>query len=75
MEKIHKKYSNGEITIHWYPDLCCHSGICVYELPQVFDVTKRPWINVHAASTKELIKTVNNCPSGALTFTYDNEEK
>ncbi len=73
MEPVTRKYSNGEITILWQPDLCCHSGICVAELPQVFCPAERPWIRINAASTEELIATVNDCPSGALTFIYNKK--
>lgn len=67
MEEI-KEYSNGDITVIWKPEICIHSGNCVRGLKQVFNPKNRPWIKIHSATTDEIIKTVNNCPSGALTF-------
>ena len=67
MEEI-KEYSNSEITVIWKPEICIHSGNCVRGLSQVFNPKARPWIKIHSATTDELIKTINNCPSGALTF-------
>jgi uncharacterized Fe-S cluster protein YjdI len=63
-----KAYSNGEVTVFWRSDLCIHSANCLIELPDVFDSGKRPWINIKGASTEEIIRTVNTCPSRALVF-------
>ncbi len=62
------KYTNGEVTIVWKPDVCIHSGNCVRGLPTVFDVRKRPWITPQGATTEEIIAQVNKCPSGALSW-------
>lgn len=67
MEKV-IHYTNGEMTIFWRPDLCCHSGICVRELPQVYDPSERPWVRMENAATEELIAQVEKCPSGALSY-------
>lgn len=50
-----KKYTNGEITIVWKPGVCIHSGICVRGLPLVFNTELKPWINIQAATTAQLI--------------------
>lgn len=61
------KYSNGEVTVIWKPELCVHSGICARGLPGVFDPKRRPWVDASAASTREIVNQVKRCPSGALT--------
>ena len=72
MEKI-KEYTNGEITVIWKPDTYIHSGNCVRGLNQVFNPRNKPWIKIHSETSDEIIKTVNNCPSGALTFKRNDD--
>ena len=69
-----KEYSNGEVTVVWKSALCRHSGNCVRGLPQVFNWAARPWINIEAATTEQIIAQVEKCPSGALSF-YMNADK
>ncbi len=73
MKNIKKKYTNGEITILWQPNLCIHAGVCFSELPQVFDLSERPWIKMDKATTKEIIDVVQACPTDALTYTYNEQ--
>ena len=67
------KYSNGEVTVIWKPDVCIHSAKCFKGLPEVFDPRKRPWVNIEGATTERIIEQVNICPSGALSFVMNNE--
>lgn len=71
---LNRRYNNGEIEILWQPDLCIHSTNCIAGLPNVFNPRKRPWVAIDAASTDELIATVNTCPSGALSFTRPEKQ-
>lgn len=68
MSESQKTYSNGEITVIWKPGVCIHSGKCVQGLSEVFNVSARPWINIDGASTDRIIKQVEQCPSGALSY-------
>jgi uncharacterized Fe-S cluster protein YjdI len=63
-----KEYSNGEITVFWQAEKCIHSANCLIGHPDVFSPKKKPWINVHAASSKEIMKVIDTCPSRALTY-------
>ncbi len=69
-----KKYTNGEVTIVWKPDLCCHSGICVSELPEVFQRDNIPWIDPMGATTGRIIEQVERCPTEALSY-FRNDSK
>jgi uncharacterized Fe-S cluster protein YjdI len=63
-----KSYTNGEITVFWKPELCIHSANCLIGLPEVFNTRKKPWINIHASGSKQIMKTVDTCPSRALIY-------
>ncbi|MBX7126668.1 MAG: (4Fe-4S)-binding protein [Cyclobacteriaceae bacterium] len=67
MKDIVKKYTNGEVTVVWKPDLCVHSTICFKGLGEVFDPRKRPWVNPEGAATEKIVEQVKKCPSGALS--------
>jgi len=78
MKDITKKYSNGEITIVWKPSACIHSTNCwkgEKGLLSVFNPAKKPWITPEGASSDEIIERVNHCPSGALSYFYNEKEK
>jgi uncharacterized Fe-S cluster protein YjdI len=67
------KYTNGEITVPWDKEVCIHSAKCVNSLKSVFNPEQKPWINILAAPGDEIIRVVNNCPSGALKFIRNEE--
>lgn len=74
MPETTHKYNNGEVTIVWKPDVCTHSTLCWKGLIEVFNPTKRPWVDVKGATTDKIIEQVQKCPSGALSY-YLNAEK
>ena len=69
---LKKEYTNGEVTVVWQSEKCIHSANCVRNNPDVFQPKEKPWIKIDGSSTDKIIETVQNCPSGALTF-YKNE--
>lgn len=62
------KYTNGEISILWQPNICIHSGICARGLRPVFDPARKPWIDMSQAETEKIIEQVKKCPSAALSI-------
>jgi len=68
MKDITMKYTNGEVTVVWKPNVCIHSAICFNGLSNVFDPRKKPWITPEAASTGQIIDQIKKCPSGALSY-------
>lgn len=66
-------YKTDDITIIWEPELCVHAGVCVKTLPKVYNPKDRPWVKPEFASTAELIKQIEACPSGALTYKRNSE--
>lgn len=70
-----KEYTNGEVTIVWKPEICIHAANCAKGLPNVFDPNARPWINAEGDTTEEITKQVDQCPSGALSYYFNNVGK
>lgn len=68
-----RKYSNDKITVLWDSDKCIHARECVEQLPQVFDVNKRPWVNLDAADAEEIKRVIDCCPTGALSYQEPNQ--
>lgn len=71
-KNITKEYPNQDITVVWKSGLCCHAAKCVQTNPEVFRPTEKPWIVVDNKESEHIIKAVNLCPSGALTY-YKNK--
>jgi uncharacterized Fe-S cluster protein YjdI len=63
-----KEYTNGEITILWQPEMCCHSGNCAKGCPDAFRPMEKPWIVMEGTATEEIKHTIDKCPSGALSY-------
>jgi uncharacterized Fe-S cluster protein YjdI len=70
-----RRYTNGEITVYWKPDACVHASYCYRELIEVFDPSKRPWVDMFGATTAQIIEVVNMCPTEALAWKWNDEEK
>jgi uncharacterized Fe-S cluster protein YjdI len=61
-------YEKDGLVVTFDPRVCTHSGICVRGLFDVFDVSRRPWVNLDGASAEKVGEQVKLCPSGALGF-------
>ena len=67
-------YRANNITIHDNRHICSHAGHCTDNLAAVFRLREEPWIHPDAASQGEIIKVINRCPSGALSYSIDGRE-
>lgn len=63
-----KNYTGATIEIGFEMKRCIHARSCYLKLPQVFDPSRRPWVDPDAASAEEIAAMIQTCPSGALTF-------
>lgn len=70
-----RRYRNYDITVYWKPDACIHASYCYRELIEVFDPGRRPWVDMNGSTTDRIIEVVNMCPTEALTWRWNDEEK
>lgn len=73
METNTNVFSNSDITVTYKPCVCNHAEHCAKGLSNVFRNSVIPWIDLDGASTKEIIKQIKKCPSGALQFHINKE--
>lgn len=66
MSRSLQVYESPEITVTFEPAVCIHSAVCVRGLSAVFDVRRRRWVAIEAASADEIHAQIAKCPSGAL---------
>ena len=71
MVKRLQTYHRNGITVTFDPQLCIHSGVCICDLPEVFDMSRARWIRPENASTADVARVVASCPSAALKYVLD----
>jgi len=69
-----RDYVGKVITIHDNRGQCAHAGVCTDRLSSVWRMGMKPWIDPDGANVEAIIETIEACPSGALSYTIDNEE-
>ncbi|MGR8980460.1 MAG: (4Fe-4S)-binding protein [Gammaproteobacteria bacterium] len=63
------------MNITWDATKCCHAGVCVNSLPEVFKIQDGRFVIEPAnASDEAIINVVNQCPSGALQASANDRE-
>ena len=66
-------YENDRIRVFWDSDKCIHVAYCTRDLPAVFDIHRRPWVDINAATPEEIARVVDTCPTGALSYEFIGE--
>jgi len=68
-------YVGDEITIHDNRGICAHAARCTDNLKSVFRLGLEPWIDPHGDEAEKIAETIQQCPSGALSYTVGGVER
>lgn len=64
------------MQVKWDQNKCCHAGVCVSLLPDVFKIEEGRFVIESANATREeIINVVHQCPSGALQVSDHNYQE
>lgn len=67
-------YGGRGITIHDNRGICAHAARCTEGLKAVFKLGEEPWIDPDGAPVEQVVAQVEQCPSGALSYSIDGVE-
>ena len=70
-----RHYRGDRASVTFDAHRCIHSEVCVRGLPQVFDVSRRPWILPDEADPERVERVVLGCPTGALRMAPPSDRK
>jgi len=67
-------YTGNRIIIHDNRGVCSHAGYCTDNLPAVFRMGVKPWVDPNGAPFEEIIRIIEMCPSGALSYSLNGKK-
>ena len=65
---MRRTYENEQIRVFWHSSLCIHTARCLKADGEVFDVWRRPWVDLDAGTIDQIVAAIELCPSGALRY-------
>ncbi len=65
-----RTYETDDVVIYWDSSRCIHTGRCLRALPEVFDTSKRPWVQPEGHTGEALADAIEQCPTGALKYEW-----
>lgn len=68
MREKRRSYESDEIEVTYDVKRCIHSAECTRGLPEVFDTSRRPWIQPEQSNADRIAGVIHKCPTGALKY-------
>jgi uncharacterized Fe-S cluster protein YjdI/CDGSH-type Zn-finger protein len=65
-----RDYETDRIRVRWDSTRCLHTARCIRRAPDVFDSSRRPWVQLDGADPEDVADAVRRCPTGALAFEW-----
>ena len=69
-----ENYEGAAITVHDNRGMCAHAARCTNGLPEAFRTDKEPFVDANAAPADKIRATIEQCPSGALSYSVEGAE-
>jgi uncharacterized Fe-S cluster protein YjdI/CDGSH-type Zn-finger protein len=63
-----RTYEDDSIRVWWDSSLCIHTAHCIRTGDGSFDPSRRPWVDLSAASVDVVAAAIEGCPTGALRY-------
>ena len=67
-------YAGQAISIHDNRGICAHAARCTESLQTVFKLGEEPWIDPDGDTGAKIAAVVEQCPSGALSYSVEGVE-
>jgi CDGSH-type Zn-finger protein len=67
-EEIIQVYDSKNVTVSFNRSICAGSANCVKKFPNIYTSESENWIHPDMGKLEEIIKSVEDCPSGALSY-------
>ena len=61
-------YRGSALNVMYDKNRCIHAASCIRSLPRAFDPGSRPWVMPDNGSVEAVVRAVEACPTGALTY-------
>ena len=74
VEDKREDYVGKRIVIHDNRGICAHAARCTDTLSTVFRLKQEPWIEPDGDTVEKIVATIEQCPSGALSYSVDGVE-
>ena len=69
-------YEGKEINITFNRSICAGAANCVHDFSNIYSSqSSEDWISPDKGSIDEVINSIKSCPSGALSYTLNKEQK
>jgi len=68
------EFQGKEINVSWDERLCIHIAECGQAKGELFSGGRKPWCLPDKSESNEVEAIVKRCPSGALSYKYNNGE-
>jgi CDGSH-type Zn-finger protein len=74
-EEIIQVYNSKDVTVTFNRSICAGSAQCVKEFPTIYSSeSSQDWINLDTETTEEIIKSIEGCPSSALSYSIEDKQ-